>query len=202
MSRLERLAPFAGVVAVALLLAEFIVTGSTPSSDDPAQKVVSYYRDNATVQRVASTLFELAAVAFVWFGASLRQALRRAGGGRSILPSTAFAGTVILAVGLTVYAGFGLAAQDSAGDVPAAVTQTLNVLNTADMFVTIAVGNALMLLSVGISVLHHGGLPTWIGWVSVVLAVVSVTPVPWVSFLALVPLVPVLAILIYRRQPA
>lgn len=162
MTRLERLAPLTGIVAVVLIVAEFVVTGETPTVDDPAQKVGSYWSGNGTIQGIASLLFGLAAVAIVWFGASLRAALREADTRADRLGSIGQAGTVLIGVGLSIYAAFGLAASHSAGDVPASVTQTFNVLNREDMFVPLAVGSALLLLSTAVAILRHGGLPRWI----------------------------------------
>ncbi|MEP6599953.1 MAG: hypothetical protein ABJB98_10975, partial [Actinomycetota bacterium] len=196
MSRLERLAPLTGALAMLLFVAEATLSGNTPDTNAPAHEVVSYWQDHHTQQQVAGVLFGLAAVAFVWFGASLRQALRRAEGDPGRLSSIAFAGTVIIAVGLLTYAGFGLAIADAVGKVPESVTQTLNVLTGPAIFITIQVGTLLMLLSVGISVLRHGGLPRWIGWVSIVLAVVAATPVGFLAFLALMLYLPTMGILI------
>jgi hypothetical protein len=212
MTRLERLAPLAGIVAAGLIVAEFVVAGETPTADDSAGKVVSYWSGNGTTQGIASLLFGLAAVAIVWFGASLRSALREANSRADRLGSIGQAGTVIIAVGLSMYAAFGLAASHTAGDVPASVTQTLNVLNLEDMFVPLAVGSALLLLSTALAILRDGGLPRWIGWVSLALGVAALVAlilgavadpgIGFVAFLALVLWMPTVGILIYRRQPA
>lgn len=212
MTRLERLAPLTGIVAVILIVAEFVVTGDTPSVDDPAQKVVSYWSGNGTIQGIASLLFGLAAVAIVWFGASLRAALRGADTRADRLGSIGQAGTILIGVGLSMYAAFGLAASHSAGDVPASVTQTFNVLGREDMFVPLAVGSALLLLSTAVAILRHGGLARWIGWVSLALGVVAVVSLilgavadpglGFLGFLSLVLWIPTVGILIYMRQPA
>ncbi|MEP6528010.1 MAG: hypothetical protein ABJA86_12705 [Nocardioidaceae bacterium] len=209
MTRMERFAPLTGIVAIVLFVAEAIVSGDTPNVDDPAQEIVAYWSHNAGTQEIAASLFGLAAVAIVWFGASIRAALRQAAGGADRLGSLAHAGTGLIAVGLSIYASFGLAAAHSAGDVPASTTQTFNVLSRDDMFVLLAVGAALLLLSTALAVLRHGGLPRWIGWVSLVLGVVAlvalvlgpaVSGVGFVAFLALVLWIPAVGILIYKGQ--
>ena len=211
MNRLERLAPLTGIVAVALFVAEAVLTGDTPAVDDPAQDIVAYWTDNARMHEIDAGLFGLAAVAFVWFGASLRAALREAADAADRLGSLAHAGTILIATGLSIYATFGLAIVHSAGDVPASTTQTFNVLNGEDMYLLLAVGTALLVMSTAVSVLRYGGLPRWIGWVSMVHAAIAlivlfvgvfVSGLGFVAFLLLVPWVPTVAILIYRRQPS
>lgn len=210
MNSWERLAPLTGIVAVGLFVAEAIVTGDSPTVDDPAQKIVAYWTNNGRTHEIGAGLFGLSAVAFVWFGASLRAALREAAGGAERLGSIAHAGTVFIAVGLSVYVSFGLAIVHSVGDVPASTTQTFNVLNGENMYMLLAVGTALLVLSTAVSVLRYGGLPRWIGWVSLVHGVVAliallvgvfVPGLGFVAFLLLVFWIPTVAILIYRRPP-
>jgi hypothetical protein len=95
-------------------------------------------------------------VAYAWFGASLRAALREAADGVERLGSIAQAGTLLIATGLSVYASFGLAAAHSVDEVPAATTQTLNVLNGENLYVLLAVGTTLTALARALSILRHG----------------------------------------------
>lgn len=210
MNRWERLAPLTGIVAVGLFVSEAIVTGNTPAVDASAQETVTYFHDNSSVQETAACLFGLSAVAYVWFGASLRAALRAAANGAERLGSLAQAGTLLIATGLSIYASIGLAAAHTVDDVPAATTKTLSVLNGENLYVLLAVGTTLTVLATALSILRHGGLPRWLGWVSLVLGVVAVVAlvvgafVPglgFVAFLLLVLWIPTVAILIYRGQP-
>jgi hypothetical protein len=211
MTRLEHLAPFAGIAAVALFVAEAIITGNTATVDDPAQTVVSYYSEHRGTQEAAAALFSLAAVSFVWFGASLRSAISSAGARAERLGSTAHSGTLLIAVGLAVYASVGLAAAHSVGKVPASSTQTLNVLNLDDMYVSLAAGAMLLVVSTALAVLRFGVLPRWIGWLSLVhgiVAVVALTAGPvadgggFVGFLLLVAWVPIVSIALWRKASA
>ncbi len=210
MDRWERLAPLTGIVAVGLFVAEALVTGDTPAVDASAQETVAYWRDNSGVQELASALFAMSAVAYVWFGASLRAALSGAADEAERLGSIAQAGTLLIATGLSVYASFGLAASHSVGDVPAATTQTLNALNGENLYVLLAVGTTLLTMATALSVLRHGGLPRWLGWASLALGVVALvalvvgTVVPglgFVAFLLLVIWTPTVSTLVYRSQP-
>jgi hypothetical protein len=210
MSRLERSAPLTGIVAVVLIVAEFIVTGDTPAADDPARVVVSYWTDHGTEQGIASGLFALAAVAIVWFGGSLRATLRDADARAERLGTIAHAGTILIAAGLSVLAAFGLAAANSAGDVPTSTTQTLNLLNRDDMFVPLAVGSSLLLLSTAVAFLRHGVFSRWLAWVSLAFGMLAVASTAlgavvdaglgFFGFLALIPWIPVVAVLAYKRE--
>lgn len=211
MDRLERLAPLSGIVAVGLLVTEISITGHAPAMDNPAPATVEYWMDNATVLEIASALYGLGAVAVVWFGASLRAALRGAADGAERLASIAHAGTIFIAAGLCASASFGLAAVHAAENSATTTVQTLNVLNGEDMYMFIAVGSALLLLSTAVSILRHGGLPRWIGWISLVFGIVAAVVLVvgvWVSRYGFVafPLLglwmPVVSILIYIGQPA
>ena len=214
MNRLERLAPLSGIVAVGLLVTEISITGHAPAIDTPTRTTVAYWVDNANVLEIASALYGLGAVAIVWFGASLRAALREDAGGSERLGSIAHAGTMFIAAGLSLSACFGLAAvhsaEKSAGGDLATTVQTLNVLNGEDMFMLIAVGSTLLLLSTAVSMLRHGGFPRWVGWVSLVfgaIALVVLVVGVWVAGYGVVsfPLlglwIPVVAMMIYMRQP-
>jgi hypothetical protein len=154
MTRLERLAPLTGLLAAGLIFAEFLVAGTTPALTDSPQNVVSYFTDNRTQQQIASGLFGVAAVALIWFGATLRSALQAVPGRSQALGSLAATGTVVIGVWLSVLASLGLAAAHSVGKVPASVTQTLNVQNSEDVFIPFAVGATILLLATAGAVLR------------------------------------------------
>jgi hypothetical protein len=216
MTRVERLAPLAGLLAAGLIFAEFVVAGTTPTLTDSPQDVVSYFRDNGTQQEIASGLFGLAAVALIWFGATLRETLQTASGRSDALGSLASTATAVIGVWLSVLASLGLAAAHSVGKVPASVTQTLNVQNSEDVFVPFAVGATILLLATATAVLRDGPLPRWSGWLSLALGILALVAlivgalaspgVGFLGFLSLILWTPVVSILIYndnhqRRQP-
>jgi hypothetical protein len=210
MDRLERLAPLTGIAAVGFFVAEALVSGDTPTIDDSAHDIVAFWEGHVTQAELASGFMGLSAVAFVWFGASLRSALRGLGEGAERLGSIAHAGTVLIAVGLFTYASLGLALVHSVGDVPDSVTQTLTAISGEDLFLVFAVGTALLVLSTAIAIMRYGALPRWLGWVSLVLGVVAlvvvflgalVPGVGYIAWLLLVLWIPTVSILLYRRQP-
>ena len=198
---LARLAPLAGVLFVALIVASFIVSGETPSTDDSTRKVIDYWEGHETEGIVSALLGAYAMVAYLWFVGTLRSVLRQAEGLTGRLSATAFAGGVVFAgyalVGLTMM----FAAAETADDVPPAVTQTLSVLNS-ECWLGLAVGNAVLLLATGVLLLRTGLLPKWLGWVTVLLGVASVTPAGFFAFLATLLWVIGVSIVLYLRGGA
>ena len=208
MGRWERFAPLSGFAAVGFFVAETLVAGETPTVDDPVSEMIVYWTDHVHAQEIVTGLMAMSAFAFVWFGASVRSALRDMGGER--VGSIAQAGTLLIAAGLSLYASVGLALVHTVGQVPVSVTQTLTVLSGEDLYLVLAIGTALLVASTAVGVLRYHGLPQWFGVVSLVLGTVAllvvfagalVPGVGYVAWLLLVLWVPTLATLIYRRQP-
>jgi hypothetical protein len=199
MSRLERLAPLSAFVAVILVFIGAVLTGETPSGDDSAQEVVDFYADKETEVWVGSILVTLAALALVWFAASLRAHIREREGGSGRVSTLPFAGGILIAVGITIFAGIEVSAAEVVDDVPPASMQALNALDNG-MFFTLALGFMVMYLSLAVAILRFGVFPRWLGWVSVVLAVLSLTPLFFIPILLAVIYFPLLGWLIYQEQ--
>jgi hypothetical protein len=209
MGRWARLAPLTGFAAVGFFVAETLVAGETPTVDDPVSTMMVYWTDHVRAQEIVTGLMATSAFAFVWFGASVRSALRDMGNSGERLGSIAHAGTVLIAAGLSLYASVGLALVHTVGEVPVSVTQTLTVLSGEDLYLVLAVGTALLVTSTAVGVLRYPGLPQWFGVVSLVLGVIAAVVVfvgalvpglGYVAWLLLVLWVPTLSTLIYRRQ--
>ena len=180
---LERLAPLTGIVFVALLVISFIVGGESPDADESTEEVVAFWTEEDSAQIASAIIGAWAAVSLVWFGGSVAAAIRRAEIEAARLASIAFGGFLLIALGVLSFSAFQFAAADTAGDVPAEVTQTLSVL-FADFFFPLAGGTFLALLSVGIATLRYGVLPRWLGYVAIVIAIVALTPAGFFALLA------------------
>ena len=204
---LECFAPLTGIVVVVLLAMSFIVAGETPQADDSTREVVQFWRDEEGKQIASAVLAALAAVFLVWFGGSVRAALRQAeaerrpaaGAGR--LSAIAFGGFLLMAAGVLSFSGFAFAAADTAGDVPPEVTQTLSVLNS-DLFFLVAGGTVLTLLGTGIAALRYGGVPRWLAIVAIVIAIAGLTPIGFFAFLASGIWILVLSVVLFMSAPA
>jgi hypothetical protein len=180
----RQLVPLSGVLAVVLMIAAFIVGGETPEADDSLKEVVSYYSEHDTELQIASGLLGLGAFFFLVFSTTIAGVLRRAqaeSGGSSAL---AFAGGIVFAVGVSIFAGLGFAAADVVGDVEPSVVQALNALGS-DMFFTVAIGAGAFSLGAGIASLKTGALPRWLGWAAVAIGVIAITPAGFFGFVAL-----------------
>ena len=169
-------APLTGIVAVLLLAAAFLVGGETPSFDAKTSEIFDYYGEQ-TKQVIVSILALYGAILLVFFGASLRSALRRA----ETLSLLALVGGALMGVGWTLFAGINftltdLVNSDNVSRIDPGALQTLNALNS-DFFFPVVLGTTVWLFSVALAILRSGGLPRWLGWSALIIAIVSITPV-------------------------
>jgi hypothetical protein len=202
-STLERLAPLTGVAFVVLFVAAFAISGETPDVDDPVDEVRAYWVDNDAENIWAAAFGVWGSVLAIWFGASLRTALRRVEGEPGRLSGLVFAGWIVFAVGALAFAGFGFAAADVADEANVGddVIQTLSILNS-DFFPILTGGLAVAMLATGIAVLRHGGIPRWLGYVALLLGIAAVTPIGFFSFLVTGIWVLIVSVLLYRGEGA
>jgi hypothetical protein len=194
----QRLVPLIGILAVAAVVAAFAVGGETPDIDDPLREVVSFYKENDSDQAAAGLILGLGAVFFLCFLASLWPVLRGAEGERRGPSVLAFAGGIVFAIGLLIFAGLSFTLGDAADDLSPSGIQTLHVLSM-EFFLPLAVGNLTFLLGTGISVVRTAVLPKWLGWVAIVGAVFQFTPLWFIPFLALALLIVVSSLLMSLR---
>jgi hypothetical protein len=180
----KQLLPLSGVVAVLLIIAAFVVGGETPDADASLSEVVSYYSDHDTDLQISAALLGLGAFFFLVFTTAIGTLLRSVRGEGSAAATLSFAGGIVFAVGLTIFAGLGFTAADVIGDVAPSNVQTLNSLGS-DMFFTVAVGTAAFMLGTGIATLKTDALPKWLSWAAIVIGVIAITPIGFAGFLAL-----------------
>jgi hypothetical protein len=170
-----------GVVLVALAFT--VVSGKTPNDKASAAKVVSFYRDHATANKIGALMVIIGAVLLVLFAARLREALRGDRLADGVLAVAAFGGGVVLASGLAFSASVHFALVAAADHRFAAPAQTLNVLDGNDFFAIIA-GIAIVMLAAGISTVRRPVLPRWLGWVAIVAGILSLAgPIGFAGFL-------------------
>jgi hypothetical protein len=199
MSTLIRLAPLTGLAAVVLIIIGFIVGGEPAMVDDGIDEVAEFYVDDGDQQVAASILVAYGAAFLLAFFVMLRNVLRGSGD-RSEPATVALVGGILFGVGLALFAGLGFALGDLAEDLDPVAIQALAALNE-DLFMPLAVGNALLMWGVTFAVLRGGtSLPTWLGWVALVIAVISLTPIGWIGMMATGIWVAVVSILLTSRQ--
>ena len=175
--------PLTGILFVVLVIVAFAVGGETPDVDDSARKVVNFYVDNDSQQQIAAGLLALGCVALLFFLGSLRTALRAAAGDEGGLSTVVLVGGVMIAVGVSIFAGIGFTLGDAADDLPASATMALNALNS-DLFFPVAVGTAVFNLGLALAILRHGGLPRPLAWLALVVGIAGLTPAGFFAFIA------------------
>jgi hypothetical protein len=194
----RRIAP-AAVLFPALTIAALAAVGSTPAADASAEEVAAYYSEHESGVLASSFLGTFAGAALVWFAAQLRGHVRARGEQASDVAAVIFGAGLLIAVGLTIFAGIEAAAAGSVDDISPESLQTLNVLDN-EMFFTLALGNLLMYGALAVAALRHGAFPRPLGWTLAALAVVSFTPAFIVALAAGVIVYPLLGRLIARES--
>src|SRR5262245_53966407 len=154
----KKLVALSGVLAVLLIVGAFIVGGETPDDDASLNEIADFYIDNDSDQMVAAGLLGLAAFFFLVFSTTLAGVLRRAQNDTGGPSALSFAGGIVFAVGLTIFAGLAFSAGTVADDLDPVALQTLNVLNN-NMFFPLALGVAAFSVGSGVGVIKTGVLP-------------------------------------------
>ena len=172
----EWLVPLTGVLFVVLVIVGFIVGGEPPDAEEPAQEIVDFYVDDKDSVMAGAFILGLATVVFVFFANYLRTVFRTTSASATIL-----VGAAIFAVGAAVDATLLVAMAEAADDIEPESLQTIQAIWDND-FVPFAVGAAVFLISLAISILRTDVLPRWLGWVTLVLAVLSLTPLGFFAF--------------------
>jgi hypothetical protein len=175
--------PLSGTIFVVLVAIGLLIGGSTPDVDGPAASVVAFYVDKSTDQQLAGGLLALGCAALVFFLGTVHRSLRNAAGGDGALATAVALGGLMIAVGLSIFAGLQFTLGDAADDLPASATLALNALNN-DLFFPFSVGTAAFSLALGLAVLRNGGLPRPLGWLALVVGIACATPVGYLASLA------------------
>jgi hypothetical protein len=196
------LAPLTGLAFLVLVIVAIAISGESPDpADDSAREIVDFYVDNRDSQMASAFMASAAGALLVFFGGALRRVLRAAEGPDGTLSAVAFAGLIILALGLAIDGTITLTLAETADDIEPSAVQALSALYTND-YIPFVMGTLIFLLAMGLSVLRHGALPKWIGWIAVVLAVIAVTPLGFASLIGAVLLIAVISVLLTMRARA
>jgi hypothetical protein len=191
------LAHLTGVVFVLLFVASFVVVGESPDADESAQEVVSFYTENDTETIIGALLFGLSAVFFLFFVGSLRSVLRPAEGATGWLSNVAFAGGIVAAVGMLIFAGLGFTLGDAVENLDPVAIQAINALSF-NLFFPAAGGIVTFLFASGLVSIRTEALPRWLGWAALVIAVAGFTPAGFFAFLASIAWVLIVSIVLMR----
>ena len=166
---------FSGLGAFLLTIGAFLVPGETPDLDAPAAEVVAFYSDHESEMIIAGLMLMIAAFLVVVFASTIAGALRRAQGESGGASAISFGGGIILAVGISIFAGINFVLGDAADNLEPAAVQTFHVMNQ-DFFAPFSVGMLTFLVGTGAGILKTDVLPKWLGWVAIVGGILGVTP--------------------------
>lgn len=194
------LAPLTGLAYVGFLVASLFAMGVTPTVQDSTDEIVSFYADRATNVLIGSVLFGLAAIAFLFFIGGFRSILRSGEGPTGSLSTVAFAGGIVAAVGMLIFAGLGVTLADGADNLEPAAMQAINALNV-HMYLPLAGGIVTFLVATGLVGIRTNVLPKWLARAAIVIAILAFTPVGFFAFLGSIPWMLVTSIVLLRGRP-
>ncbi len=181
--RRRSLAPLTGAAFVVLSVVSFTIAGDVPADDAPGNEVISFYADNESSQMISTLLGVLATLFFLFFVGRLRSALReREVGTTGELSAVAFAGGVVAAVGMLIFAGITFTLVEVGKDLEPAAAQALHALYV-NLFFPVAGGMVTLLFAAGLVVMRTGALPRWLGWFAILIAILGITPLGFFAFL-------------------
>jgi hypothetical protein len=173
----KRLVPLSGVIAVVLIFASFVATGSNPKADAPVDELVAFYSKHSTAQTVSGVLLSLGALFFLIFSATVAGTLRAARSESAGSSALCLGGGVLLVAGLELFAGLGIAVGDLTGHVNRSALQALHVLGQDTVFLfPVTIGTSAFLLGAGAGALKSAALPKWLGWMAILFAIVAAIP--------------------------
>jgi len=197
--RSQRFGPVAGILFAVLFYLGVVLTGTPPEAKAPGDEVLSFYAD-ATKFHISTVLLLIMTVLFLFFAGALFTRLKRAETGA--LPSAAFGGAVVHAVGLAIFGVTDLALINASDIGDPVVARTLNILGRFS-FVPAIVGLATLVLATGWQSVSNRAFPAWLGWVSVVLGLLALAgPFGLVAFILFPLWVIVVAVVMLRRGQA
>jgi hypothetical protein len=198
----QRIAASAGLLSAALILVLIVVTfagGAPPALDDPAQKVLNYYKDNRSLSlfggAIGFILLGLIPVFFLGVYALLRDALAP---NIQVWPRLSLVALIVTGafVGVQGSAALALAlgAKDEFGGAPPVAGALFDLYNA--LAAAIAVVFALFLFAVGVATDRAAGYPKWWSQMLYIGAAVSLiaflAPFTNSDFLAILGLLPLI----------
>jgi hypothetical protein len=181
---LARWAALGGVLYVVLfVIGTILLFDGAPDSDASPARVIAYYRDSGHRDKIMFgwLIAGLGIFFFLWFLASLRQAVRRVEGGDGFL-------TALTTIGGVIYAALAFAAIALNVGVRTMSDDTykhtvypglIHAANDASyvMHATGGAGAAAMIIAATLAFMRAGAIPKWSGWVGIVLGVLALASI-------------------------
>jgi hypothetical protein len=173
-----------GVLYVVLfVIGTILLFDGAPDSDASPARVIAYYQDGGHRNKIMFgwLVAGLGIFFFLWFLASLRQAVRRVEGGDGFL-------TALTTIGGVIYAALAFAAIALNVGVRTMSDDTykhtvypglIHAANDASyvMHATGGAGAAAMIIAATLAFMRAGAIPKWSGWVGIVLGVLALASI-------------------------
>jgi hypothetical protein len=181
---LARWASLGGVLYLVLfVIGTILLFDGAPDSDASPARVIAYYSDSGHRDKIMFgwLVAGLGIFFFLWFLASLRQAVRRVEGGDGFL-------TALTTIGGVIYAALAFAAIALNVGVRTMSDDTykhtvypglIHAANDASyvMHATGGAGAAAMIIAATLAFMRAGAIPKWSGWVGIVLGVLALASI-------------------------
>lgn len=163
----------AGIGAVIFAVAARIVMGGVPRSTDTMGVIASYLNDNRGRILLAVILYSIAIALFLWFGATLATACRRADDTTG-LPTVVLAGfTLVSAIAFVAIAMFGGATYALTVHAGLLILAAVPYSATTVLATIGGIAMALPLAAVAMAIARTHVLPMWLAYFAGIVALVS-----------------------------
>ena len=181
---LARWAALGGIAYVVLfIIGTILLFDGAPDSDASPARVIAYYSDSGHRDKIMFGWIAagLGIFFFLWFLASLRQAVRRVEGGDGFL-------TALTTIGGVIYAALAFAAIALNAGVRTMSDDTykhtvypglIHAANDAGyvLHATGGAGAAAMIIAATLAFMRAGAIPKWSGWVGIVLGILALASI-------------------------
>lgn len=163
----------AGIGAVIFAVVARIVMGGAPRSSDTMGAIASYLNDNRGSILLGVILYSIAIALFLWFGATLATAFRRADD-TSGMPAVVLAGfTLVSAIAFAAVAMFGAATYALTVHAGLLILAAVPYSSTMVLATIGGIAMALPLTAVAMTVARTYVFPMWMGYFAGIVALVS-----------------------------
>jgi hypothetical protein len=163
----------AGIGAVILAIIARIVMGGAPRSTDTMGVIASYLNDNRGRILLAAILYSIAIALFLWFGATLAAAFRRADD-RSDLPAIVLAGFIFVsAIAFVAISLFGATVYALTVHAGLLILAAVPYSATAVMATIGGIAMALPLAAVAVAIARTHVFPMWMAIFAGIVALIS-----------------------------
>ena len=181
---IARWASLGGIAYIVLfVIGTILLFDGAPDSDASPARVIAYYSDSGHRNKIMFgwLVAGLGIFFFLWFLASLRQAVRRVEGGDGFL-------TALTTIGGVIYAALAFAAIALNVGVRTMSDDTykhtvypglIHAANDASyvLHATGGAGAAAMIIAATLAFMRAGAIPKWSGWVGIVLGVLALASI-------------------------